>query len=124
MKSAIFCALVLSVAGQADQSRPDPKTARVAVIGGGIGGVTTVMELIEAGFEDITLFEKSNDMVSSTSSMIAVRCCPFPDPRAGCAPTVYVCVFCPEDVSLVSPYLTPFLPHDCTLYPMSPCRLR
>lgn len=119
---AIFCALVLSVAGQADQSRPDPKTARVAVIGGGIGGVTTVMELIEAGFQDITLFEKSNDMVSSTSSMIAVRCCPFPDPCAGCARTVCVCVFCPEDMSLVFRILH-FLPHDCTLYPMSPCRL-
>jgi len=63
------CSLVLSVAGQPGQ--PDPKTAKVAVIGAGIGGVTTVIELIEAGFEHITLYEKSNDLLSSTSSMIA-----------------------------------------------------
>eukprot|EP00729_Bicosta_minor_P002371 gene2371-32904_t len=68
-KVLIFGALVLAVAGQTD--RPDPKTAKVAVIGAGIGGVTTVIELLEAGFEDITLYEKSPGMNSSTSSMIA-----------------------------------------------------
>lgn len=77
-KVLIFGALVLAVAGQTD--RPDPKTAKVAVIGAGIGGVTTVIELLEAGFEDITLYEKSPGMNNSTSSMIAVSpsCVWFP----------------------------------------------
>jgi glycine/D-amino acid oxidase-like deaminating enzyme len=53
------------------QTAVDVETTKVAVIGGGIGGATTVLELMEAGFKEITLFEKSDDLFQSTSSMIA-----------------------------------------------------
>ena len=45
---------------------------RVAVVGGGIAGVTTVLELIERGFTNVTLIERNSDLLQSTSSMIAV----------------------------------------------------
>lgn len=50
----------------------NPATARVAVVGGGIAGAATVLELLERGFQDVTLIERNNDLLQSTSSMIAV----------------------------------------------------
>jgi hypothetical protein len=60
--------------------KPDPDTAKIAIIGGGIGGVTTALELINAGFKNIVLYEKSPDLISSTSSMIAVSSVRAPHP--------------------------------------------
>eukprot|EP00729_Bicosta_minor_P019382 gene19382-15205_t len=71
------------------ESTVDPATTSVAVIGGGIAGATTILELIgtllsasacaehcidalkSQGFQDITLIERNSDLLQSTSSMIA-----------------------------------------------------
>ena len=56
-------------------SASNPATTRVAVVGGGIAGSMTVLELLERGFQDVTLLERNPDLLQSTSSMIAVRPC-------------------------------------------------
>jgi hypothetical protein len=78
----------VAAAAATGTNKPDPATAQIAIIGAGIGGATTALELIHAGFKKITLYEKSDDLVSSTSSMIAVRCvalapAPHPSPFLG-----------------------------------------
>eukprot|EP00729_Bicosta_minor_P021397 gene21397-504_t len=52
-------------------SASNPATTRVAVVGGGIAGSMTVLELLERGFQDVTLLERNPDLLQSTSSMIA-----------------------------------------------------
>jgi succinate dehydrogenase/fumarate reductase flavoprotein subunit len=66
--------------GWASADELNTTTTKVAVIGGGIAGAVTVLELLAIGHQDITLYEHSDSLKRSTSANIAVGilCCIYP----------------------------------------------
>jgi len=67
----ILAAAVVCQAGWTGAVELDVNTTSVAVIGGGIAGAATVLELLSLGHQDITLYEYSDSLRTSTSSNIA-----------------------------------------------------
>ena len=50
-------------------TRPQSKSAKIAVVGGGIGGIYTAYKLSKKGYKDITIFEKSGRLGGKAQSL-------------------------------------------------------